>query len=62
MKASYTVEASFIVSFCIIIIGIGVCISYDVFRDAFEYVQRKDNTFDAVNTFYIKELAKKIIK
>lgn len=55
LKASYTVEAAMIISFCFILFGTAVCICYELFKNAVEYVSYKPDTFDAVKAFRLKE-------
>ncbi|MCR5417025.1 MAG: hypothetical protein K6E79_09540 [Pseudobutyrivibrio sp.] len=55
LKGSYTVEAAAIISFCFLLFGSAVCISYTVFTECMEYVVQEEKDFDAVKTFRIKE-------
>ena len=55
LKGSYTVEAAYIFSFCILIVGMAIGIAFDLFYDAIDYVSYKNNSFDAVKLFRIKE-------
>ncbi len=54
LKASYTVEGSFIISFCIIILMSLIMLSYRVFYDTEKYIRDQDILkYDAVKTFRI---------
>ena len=55
LKASYTVEAAYVFSFCFLLVGMGICLAFDVFYDAIEYVSYEPEEFDAVSLFRIKE-------
>lgn len=55
LKASYTVEATVIISFCFIVFGMAVAVAYEVFQVVLDYVSYKGNDFDAVNMFRLKE-------
>ena len=55
LKGSYTVEAAMIISFCFIVFGMAVCISFEIFKNVVEYVRYKPDTFDAVKAFRLKE-------
>ena len=55
LKGSYTVEAAMIISFCFIVFGMAVCISFELFKNVVEYVRYKPDTFDAVKAFRLKE-------
>ncbi|MCF0129612.1 MAG: hypothetical protein HUJ70_13605 [Pseudobutyrivibrio sp.] len=55
-KAVYTVEASFVVSLSLIILGACIALGYDIFYDAAAYVVRKKEIFDAPTAFRMKEL------
>ena len=52
LKASFTVEGSFVISFCIIILMGLLMFSYRVFYDAEKYIKDRDILkYDAVKTF-----------
>ncbi len=55
LKGSYTVEAAYIFSFCFFVVGMAMCIAFDLFIDALEYVSYKPDSFDAVYLFRLKE-------
>ncbi|SCZ78849.1 hypothetical protein [Pseudobutyrivibrio xylanivorans] len=55
LKGSYTVEAAYVFSFCILIVGMAICIAFDLFYDALDYVSYQPDTFDAVGLFRKKE-------
>lgn len=55
LKASYTVEAAFIISFSFLVIGVAIGIAYDMFVDILEAVNIKENNFNAVDLFRKKE-------
>ncbi|MBE5915302.1 MAG: hypothetical protein E7273_00495 [Pseudobutyrivibrio ruminis] len=55
MKASYTVEAAIVISFCFIVFGMAICLSYEVFKLTLEYVKYQEDNFDAVALFRFKE-------
>ena len=55
LKGSYTVEAAMIISFCFIVFGMAVCISFELFKNVVEYVRYKPDTFDAMKAFRLKE-------
>ena len=55
LKGSYTVEAAYIFSFCILIVGMSICIAFDMFYDAIDYVSYEPDGFDAVRLFRTKE-------
>lgn len=55
LKASYTVEAAAIISFCLIVFGIAICLSYEMFTSVMEYVSPKEDSFDAVSLFRLRE-------
>lgn len=54
-KGSYTVEAAYIFSFSFIIVGMAICTAFDLFIDAIDYVSFKQNDYDAVSLFRLKE-------
>ena len=52
LKASFTVEGSFIISFCIIILMSLIMLSYRIFYDTEKYIKDQDILkYDAVKTF-----------
>ena len=52
LKASFTVEGSFVISFCIIILMGLLMFSYKIFYDAEKYIKDRDILkYDAVKTF-----------
>ena len=55
LKGSYTVEAAYTISFCIMIVAMAICISFDLFQEVLEEVSYKVDGFDAVNLFRVKE-------
>ena len=55
LKGSYTVEAAYVFSFCILIVGIAIGVSFDMFYTAIDYVSYSSDEFDAVNLFRAKE-------
>ena len=55
LKGSYTVEGAVIISFCIVIFGMAVAMSYELFKIAIDYVDNFNTDFDAVNAFRLKE-------
>ena len=55
LKGSYTVEAAYVFSFCFLVVGMAICIAFDLFVEAVDYVSYKPDDFDAVNLFRIKE-------
>ncbi|MBQ7148528.1 MAG: hypothetical protein IJR96_07225 [Pseudobutyrivibrio sp.] len=55
LKASYTVEAAMVISFCFLIFGMAVCLCFEMFKDIVEAVSYKQDGFDAVRAFRIKE-------
>lgn len=55
LKGSYTVEAAIVISFCFILFGLAVGLSYEIFKLVIEYVQYDKDNFDAVSMFRLKE-------
>lgn len=55
LKTSYTVEAAYIFSFCILIVGSAIIIAFDLFYEALDYVSYDSDSFDAVGLFRAKE-------
>ncbi len=55
IKASYTVEAAIVISFCFILFGMAIGLSYELFKETVEYVRYKEGDFDAVQMFRFKE-------
>ncbi|MDC7278943.1 hypothetical protein NXH64_05425 [Butyrivibrio fibrisolvens] len=55
LKGSYTVEAAYVFSFCILIVGMAICIAFDLFYEALDYVSYQPDAFDAVGLFRKKE-------
>lgn len=55
LKASYTVEAAIVISFCFILFAMAVGLSYEVFKLVIDYVKYKEGSFDAVSLFRLKE-------
>lgn len=55
LKASYTVEAAMIISFCFILFGMAVCICFELFQATIDYVRYRPEGFDAVKAFRFKE-------
>lgn len=52
LKASFTVEGSFIISFCIIILMSLIMLSYRIFYNTEKYIKDQDILkYDAVKTF-----------
>ncbi len=52
LKASFTVEGSFVISFCIIILMGLLMFSYRIFYEAEKYIKDRDILkYDAVKTF-----------
>ncbi len=54
-KASYTVEATVVISLCMILFGAAVMVCFEVFKDTIDYVSHEPDTFDSVSLFRIKE-------
>lgn len=55
LKGSYTVEAAYVFSFCFLVVGMAICIAFDLFVDVLEYVSNQPDSFDAVYLFRVKE-------
>ena len=55
LKASYTVEATIVISVCFILFAMAVCLSYEIFKIVLEYVKYKGGTFDAAKIFRLVE-------
>lgn len=63
LKASFTVEGSFIISFCIIILMSLIMLSYRIFYDTEKYIKDKDILkYDAVKTFRAVAAGENIIE
>lgn len=63
LKASFVVEGSFIISFCIIILMSLMMLSYRVFYDTEQYIKDKDILkYDAVKTFRIVSAGQDIVE
>lgn len=63
LKASFTVEGSFIISFCIIILMSLIMLSYRIFYDAEKYIKDQDILkYDAVKTFRAVAAGENIIE
>lgn len=63
LKASFTVEGSFIISFCIIILMSLIMLSYRIFYDTEKYIKDQDILkYDAVKTFRAVAAGENIIK
>lgn len=54
LKGSYTVEAAWIISICLLVTGWVIGVSYDMFYETNEYVAGQEYEFDAAKTFRIK--------
>ena len=55
LKGSYTVEAAAIISLCMLILSVAICLSFDIYRECVEYVKYRPDKFDAVSLFRMKE-------
>lgn len=55
LKGVYTLEAAYIMSICFLFTGFAIKTAYTVFQESFEYVQGKEDDFNAVKTFRAKE-------
>lgn len=55
LKGSYTVEGAMVISFCFILFGMAVCLAYELFKIALDYVSNYNSQFDAVKVFRLKE-------
>ncbi|SDB37312.1 hypothetical protein SAMN02910298_01804 [Pseudobutyrivibrio sp. YE44] len=55
LKASYTVEATVVISLCLILFSSAVVLSYEIFKETLDYVAYKPSAFDPVKTFRTKE-------
>jgi hypothetical protein len=55
LKASYTVEATIVISLSFIVFGVAIMVAYDLFQLILEYVLSKNSSFDAVTAFRVKE-------
>ena len=63
LKASFTVEGSFIISFCIIILMSLIMLSYRIFYDTEKYIKDQDILkYDAVKTFRAVAVGENIIE
>ena len=63
LKASFTVEGSFIISFCIIILMSLIMLSYRIFYDTEIYIKDQDILkYDAVKTFRAVAVGENIIE
>ena len=54
-KGSYTVEATVVISLCMILFGSAVIISYELFKYVLDYVTYKPDSFDSVKLFRLEE-------
>lgn len=55
LKGSYTVEAAIIMGFCMIVFCAAVGVAYDTFSQSVQYVDGREEEFDAVKIFRGKE-------
>ncbi|QFJ54069.1 hypothetical protein [Pseudobutyrivibrio xylanivorans] len=55
LKGSYTVEGAVIISICFIVFGMAVLLSFELFKESIAYVEYKQDTFNTVSIFRIKE-------
>lgn len=63
LKASFTIEGSFIISFCIIILMSLIMLSYRIFYDTEKYIKDQDILkYDAVKTFRAVAAGENIIE
>ena len=63
LKASFTVEGSFIISFCIIILMSLIMLSYRIFYDTEKYIKDQEILkYDAVKTFRAVAAGENIIE
>jgi len=62
LKGSYTVEAAIVISFCLMLVAMAICISYELFQETLSHVSYKESDFDAVLLFRIKEGALEALK
>ncbi|MBQ3901865.1 MAG: hypothetical protein II745_00650 [Lachnospiraceae bacterium] len=63
LKASFTVEGSFIISFCIIILMSLIMLSYRIFYDTEKYIKDQEILkYDAVKTFRAVAVGENIIE
>jgi hypothetical protein len=63
LRASYTVEGSFIISLCIIILMSLIMLSYRVFYDTEKYIKDQDILqYDAVKTFRMVDAGQNIVE
>lgn len=57
LKGSYTVEAAWIISFCMIIVGASIMLAFDIYYEAFSYAaQTIPEDIDIVERFKIYSL------
>lgn len=54
LKGSYTVEAAWIISFCLIIIGASIMLAFDIYYETFRYIEQTiPEDIDVVERFRI---------
>lgn len=61
LKGSYTVEATVIISVCLILFGLAVALAYELFKESINYVAQAGENYDAVRMFRLKEAAMDVI-
>ena len=55
LKASYTVEASVVISICFIMFGTAALLAFELFKETLDYVSGQPDAIDAVALFRLKE-------
>lgn len=61
LKAVYTVEAAWIMSFCLLITGFAICYAYDYTADAMAKVVREEDKIDVVKNFRLASIGDAVV-
>lgn len=61
LKGSYTVEAAVMISLCFILFAAAVGVTYKVYKNSVTYVTSREDGFDSVKLFRIRETVSDIL-
>lgn len=61
LKGSYTVEAAVMISLCFILFTAAVGVTYKVYKNSITYVTSREDGFDSVKLFRIRETVSDIL-
>ena len=62
LKASYSVEGAAIISICLMLTGSAILMGYDIYREAYEYVDDSEDNLNVVKLFKVKQSISNIVE